>query len=32
VFYNDIITRLENILHDMQDSASQFLVQYYKES
>lgn len=32
VFYNDIITRLENILHDMQDSASQFLIQYYKES
>lgn len=32
VFYNDIITRLESILHDMQDSASQFLVQYYKES
>lgn len=32
VFYNDIITRLENILHDMQDSASQFLIQYYKET
>jgi len=26
VFYNDIVNRLESILHDMQDSASNFLV------
>ncbi|MDD2596756.1 MAG: MotA/TolQ/ExbB proton channel family protein [Candidatus Cloacimonetes bacterium] len=30
VFYNDILQRLEHILHDMQDAATEYLVNYSK--
>jgi len=32
VFYNDIVQKLESILHDMQDAATTYMIKHYKSN